>query len=75
VIIRDIHDGDPNSFDVIVDEIEFLGSFARTSLSNGRGLTLTAEFSMNVMRDFKLKVGKAVKIVLPVKHLHIFAEE
>ena len=74
VIIRDIQDGDPNSFDVIVDEIEFLGSFARTSLSNGRGLTLTAEFSMNAMRDFKLKVGKAVKIVLPVKHLHIFPE-
>lgn len=74
VIIRDINDGDPNSFDVIVDEIEFLGSFARTSLSNGRGLSFTAEFSMNVMRDFELKVGKAVKIVLPVKHLHMFAE-
>ncbi|WP_286237554.1 putative 2-aminoethylphosphonate ABC transporter ATP-binding protein [Neptuniibacter halophilus] len=75
VVIRNVADGDTNSLDVVIDELEFLGSFARATLSHGRGMSLIAEFSMNVMRDFSIQVGKAVKIALPVEHLRLFPEQ
>ena len=64
-----------NTFDMVVDEIEFIGSFARVGLNHGRGMSITAEFSMNVMRDLDVTVGKGVKICLPVEHLRIFPEQ
>ena len=70
--IRGVADEDSNCMDVVVDEIEFIGSFARVGLSHGRGLLLVAEFSMNVMRDLDIKVGKAIKVTLPVEHLRLF---
>jgi iron(III) transport system ATP-binding protein len=75
ITIRDVTADMANTFDVIVDEIEFIGSFARVGLNHGRGMSITAEFSMNVMRDLDISVGKGVKICMPVEHLRIFPEQ
>jgi len=75
IAIRDVTKDMANTFDVIVDEIEFIGSFARVNLTHGRGMSITAEFSMNSMRDHDITVGKGIKIALPVEHLRIFPEQ
>lgn len=75
IAIRDVTEDMVNSFDVIVDEIEFIGSFARVILTHGRGMSITAEFSMNSMRDHDISLGKGIKISLPVEHLRIFPEQ
>ena len=72
--IRGVTDEDTNCMDVVVDEIEFIGSFA-SKVHRSRGLSLVAEFSMNVMRDLDIKVGKAIKVTLPVEHLRLFPEK
>ncbi len=73
--IRDVSHEDVNCMDVVVDEIEFIGSFARVGLNHGKELSLTAEFSMNVMRDMDIQIGKAIKITLPSDHLRLFPEK
>jgi iron(III) transport system ATP-binding protein len=73
--IRAVRDSDVNCLEVQVDEIEFLGSFSRVTLTHATGLSLTSEFSMNVMRDLDIKPGKTVKVTLPIEHIRLFPEE
>lgn len=72
---RSINNSDTNSLDVLINEIEFLGSFSRVTLTHQSGLTLTAEFSMNSMRDLDITSGKSMKVTLPIKHIRLFPEE
>ncbi|WP_273254206.1 putative 2-aminoethylphosphonate ABC transporter ATP-binding protein [Marinobacter psychrophilus] len=64
-----------NSLDVTVDDIEYLGAFSRVLVSHKDGLKLKTEFSMNVMRDLSIKVGKVITVTLPVEHIRLFPEE
>jgi iron(III) transport system ATP-binding protein len=73
--IRSVHDKEVNCIALKIGDIEFLGSFCRATLIHESSLTLTVEFSMNVMRDLKLKRGKSVKVTLPIEHIRLFSEE
>jgi iron(III) transport system ATP-binding protein len=66
-----------NVLDVMVHEMEFLGSFWRCRLANERfgGAELIADFSINAVRRLDLAEQKALTIELPVERLMVFASE
>ncbi|SFU05896.1 putative 2-aminoethylphosphonate ABC transporter ATP-binding protein [Sedimentitalea nanhaiensis] len=64
-----------NAFEVLVDEMEFLGSFWRCRLQNERfgGGELIADFSINAVRRLELAAGTQMMIELPRNRLMAFA--
>lgn len=66
-----------NAFEVVVDEMEFLGSFWRCRLGSERfgGAELLADFSINAVRRLELETGKEMTIELPDDRLMVFEPE
>jgi iron(III) transport system ATP-binding protein len=66
-----------NAFEVLVDEMEFLGSFWRCRLASERfgGAELIADFSINAVRRLELAEHTVLTIELPVDRLMVFATE
>lgn len=64
-----------NTFDVTINDMEFLGSFWRAELGSdalGEG-HLDANFSINAIRRMGLEIGKSLKVELPPDRLKVFA--
>ncbi|MGB3146332.1 MAG: putative 2-aminoethylphosphonate ABC transporter ATP-binding protein [Paracoccaceae bacterium] len=63
-----------NTFDVTVQEMEFLGSFWRCHLENPLlgDSALIANFSINAVRRFDLGVGKRMVVELPSERVLVF---
>ena len=73
VVVRNVVAGAPNTFNVRVAEVEFLGSFCRVGLSiDGAKPALLADFSINVVRDLAIAEGKEMPITLPPDRLRVF---
>jgi iron(III) transport system ATP-binding protein len=72
---RDIIQTPENTFEVTIEEMEFLGSFWRTRLRDqGLGnLELMADFSINAVRRLALATGGELTIEIPPENLKIFA--
>ncbi len=65
-----------NIFAATVEDMEFLGSFWRVSLSNkllGAAL-LDADMSVNAIRRLNIAIGATVTVELPVDRLWVFPE-
>ena len=64
-----------NAFEVMLDEMEFLGSFWRCHLQSPRfgGQDLVADFSINAVRRLELAAGAPMQIELPRDRLMAFA--
>lgn len=73
--IRNVADGQANSFRVTIDHMEFLGSFCRAELIMTGGRHLKADFSINAMRDLALQPGQELLIALPSERLRLFQGE
>jgi len=71
---NDGQDGVDNRFDVIVKEMEFLGSFWRIQLGcDALGeTTLAADLSINAMRRLDVRKGMIISIELPKDRLWVF---
>jgi iron(III) transport system ATP-binding protein len=67
-------DGTGNCIDVLLDEMEFLGSFWRCHLRNERfGVSgLIADFSVNAIRRLALERGQTMRVELPDSRLMAF---
>jgi len=67
-------EGNRNCIEVLLDEMEFLGSFWRCRLQNERfgGSELIADFSINAVRRLELGEGKTMTIELPEDRLMAF---
>ncbi|WP_367647187.1 putative 2-aminoethylphosphonate ABC transporter ATP-binding protein [Ruegeria arenilitoris] len=63
-----------NAFEVLITEMEFLGSFWRCRLSNKRfgSSELIADFSVNAVRRLELEEGRTMMIELPEDRLMAF---
>lgn len=64
-----------NTYDVTIEEMEFLGSFWRTRL-RGQGLgnlEVMADFSINAVRRLALATGGELTIEIPPENLKVFA--
>jgi iron(III) transport system ATP-binding protein len=67
VMVRGIEASTPNQVKARIEELEFLGSFYRAVLSadGAKDVPITADFSINAMRDLKFHEGQSVAIALP----------
>ena len=74
VAVRDLARVKINRYSMAIRDVEFLGSFCRATLDVGgkSGEELIADFSINLMRDFKLERGAKLNIALPKERLQIF---
>ncbi len=64
-----------NSFETTIKEMEFLGSFWKSSLQSKAlgGCVISANFSMNAVRRMDLEVGKTLTVELPHEKLKLFS--
>ena len=73
VVVRNVVPGAPNSVEVQVSDIEFLGSFCRVGLALGDDTpALVADFSINVVRDLEIRQGQTLLISLPPDRIRVF---
>jgi iron(III) transport system ATP-binding protein len=74
VMVRGIGDDTPNRISVTIDDLEFLGSFYRGALHSDAvpGVAITADFSINAMRDLRLQSGQPLTIALPPDRVRVF---
>jgi len=73
VQVRNLPADAANRVAVSVAELDFVGSFCRATLDAGAGVTLTADFSSNLMRDLGVELGRRLEIALPPDRLRVFA--
>ena len=75
VAVRDLARVKTNRYAMAIRDVEFLGSFCRAILDVGgkSGEELIADFSINLMRDFKLERGAELNIALPKERLQVFS--
>ncbi len=64
-----------NALEARIENIEFLGSFCRTSLvvDGTDDICLTVDISANVFRDLSIREGMDITVVVPADHIHVFA--
>jgi iron(III) transport system ATP-binding protein len=73
IAVRGVSAGMPNTLAVRVADVEFLGAFCRAKLAvEGDEAPIVADFSINVMRDLAIDVGKDMLIALPPQWLRVF---
>ena len=72
---RGVAQADPNAFTASVAELEFLGSSLRVGLAGGAldGQTLTADLSVNLMRELELEPGHDVTVRIPPERIKLYA--
>ncbi|MDZ4736920.1 MAG: putative 2-aminoethylphosphonate ABC transporter ATP-binding protein [Rhodospirillaceae bacterium] len=75
VMVRGIADNTPNRVAVKIDTLEFLGSFYRAALHSeaAPGVAITADFSINAMRDLRLEAGQPLTVALPPERVRVFS--
>ena len=76
VTARGIEAGAANAFEAMVAELEFLGSFFRADLSlkGAEDTVFKADFSINLVRDLDLKIGRSLTVVLPEDRIRVFPD-
>ncbi len=74
VRVRNLPADAANRIDTRIDDLEFLGAFARARLSPivAPELNLLADFSVNAMRDLALVSGQPLTVALPPEALRVF---
>jgi len=76
VRVRGVLPDEPNAVEVLIDHLEFLGSFYRARLlPGGEAVPITADFSANLMRDMAISEGMRIHVVLPAESLRLFPVE
>ena len=66
---------DANAFTAQVAELEFLGSSLRVDLTGEAlaGQTLTADLSVNLMRELALEPGHDITVRIPPERIALYA--
>ncbi|HJS30524.1 MAG TPA: putative 2-aminoethylphosphonate ABC transporter ATP-binding protein [Alphaproteobacteria bacterium] len=74
VSVREVGRATPNVIDVTIEGLEFLGSFCRGTLRplDSGSKQFVADFSINLVRDFDLTVGRNLPIALPADRLRVY---
>ena len=74
VSVRQVERSTPNVVDVTIEGLEFLGSFCRGTLKplDGGPNEFVADFSINLVRDFDLAVGRNLPVALPADRLRVY---
>jgi iron(III) transport system ATP-binding protein len=74
VVVRHSGDNGANRFDATIIEMDFLGSFYRSTLVPARApeVAITADFSINAVNDLGLTDGRTLPVALPADRLRVF---
>ncbi len=75
VAVRDVDVDQTNGFDARIVDMEFLGSFYRANLaadSVQKG-HITADLSINDVRDLSLTKGMTIAVAVPRERIHVFS--
>ena len=77
VQVRGVAEGARNRFEARVESLDFLGAFCRAQLAVDAqpGLSVTADFSANAVRDLAIRSGGRLPVVLPPESLRVFARK
>ena len=74
VRVRNLDPDQPNTMQVRVDDLEYLGAFCRARLvTETGGAVILADFSANLMRDMAVSLNQTLTVSLPPESLHVFA--
>jgi iron(III) transport system ATP-binding protein len=76
VAIRNVGQATANRFEARIVDMEFLGSFYRGTLAPtaAEDQRITADFSINAVRDLGLVDGMMLPVVLPPDRIRVFAK-
>ncbi|HET6468211.1 MAG TPA: putative 2-aminoethylphosphonate ABC transporter ATP-binding protein [Geminicoccaceae bacterium] len=75
VVVRETQNGQANVLEVRVGVMEFIGNhFATTLHAVGTSLNISADFSMNAVRDLQIAPGRTIKVALPPDRLRVFPQ-
>lgn len=75
VVVRNVHNEAAHVFEAQVGVMEFIGNhFAATLHVVGTNLNVSADFSLNDVRDLGLASGKTIRIGLPPERLRVFPQ-
>ena len=74
IVARGVKAGTSNAFEVMVLELNFLGSFFRAHLSpvGMENTVFRADFSVNLVNDIGVERGKTLFIAFPHEKIHLF---
>jgi iron(III) transport system ATP-binding protein len=72
--VRNIDAATPNRVTVRVAALDFLGPFCRAELEPeaAPGVTVLADFSVNLMRDLAVAEGQTITVALPPESLRVY---
>ncbi|MCG8548592.1 MAG: putative 2-aminoethylphosphonate ABC transporter ATP-binding protein [Alphaproteobacteria bacterium] len=72
---QDVRDDNDNLVEVVVEHLEFLGSFYRARLGSEHFSenTFEADFSMNLVRRKDVEIGSRLPVRLPPDYIRIYA--
>lgn len=75
IMVGDVEGMDGISFVARIDELDFVGSYYRASLTADAigKVQLTADFPINAVRDLRLSVGASLSVALLDKYVRVFA--
>jgi len=75
IVARGVAAGDTNAFSASVADLEFLGSSLRVDLTGASlgGQTLTADLSVNLMRELELEPGHDITVRIPPERITLYA--
>ncbi len=74
IVARGVTPDDSNAFAAGVEDLEFLGSSLRVDLSGAAldGQTLTADLSVNLMRELELEPGHDIIVRIPPERIRLY---
>ncbi len=74
VTVRQIDAGTANAIETIVADLEFLGSFYRAGLAlkDDPKTLIVADFSINLVRDVGVEVGRPLTVAFPEDRIRVF---
>lgn len=77
IVVVEDSDFNDNAIKVMLDDVEFLGSFFRCDLSGDplSGNMIEADFSINLSRRIDLKIANKIDVRLPKDHITLFPAE
>ena len=75
IVARDVTAAHDNAFAATVADLEFLGSSLRVELTGGSlgERRLTADLSVNLMREMALEPGHGVTVRIPAERIRLYA--
>ncbi len=76
VVSRGVTPDTANAVPVVIESLEFLGSFFRATLlaQGGDKTPIRADFSINLVRDLDIEEGREFTVALPADHIRVYGE-